>query len=189
MFKFSVLFFFLVHAKCGISDPDYKKKPLLNTDYSGFISRDFYQVIVELPIKNTNDTITMDREKCRKSSLSERDKLVVNQLRKIALNNDSNSSIEFIPLEVENFEYTIGDFSWFLNKLNLFMEDYSDPKKCKFIYRLLEKNLYSKVEKTKLTITRNKMPPKKITQTENQIKPTEQNQNTSSQPIVPGITR
>lgn len=43
-----------------------------------------------------------------------------------------------------------GAFSWFLDSMSLFSEDYSKKSECIFVYRLIQKNLRNKVELTKL---------------------------------------
>lgn len=179
----------LVNLYCSISDPKYREKILLNTEYTGFITRDFYQVIIEINVSNADTSITRDREDCQKKSLRERDRIVVNQLRNLSIENDSNQKGEPYKLNPDNYEYYVGDYSWFLNGMFLFQEDYSDPKKCKFIYRIIQKNLFSRVQETRLTLPN---PKKKEILKKDQDgvpKQAEQINPNPTQPLVPGISK
>lgn len=49
-----------------------------------------------------------------------------------------------------------GVFGWFLDDMFLYLEDYSNPYKCTFIYRNITKDLFTKVEKAYLIDTEDK---------------------------------
>ncbi len=183
---------------CKISDPNYSKKPLLNTTYTGFISRDFFQVVVNVPILLEEKTIVKERETCLQRSISERDKLTIPILRAIATSNVKNkeeySGIKINIGERKNkSELSRGEFSWFLDSMFLFKEDYSSRKNCIFVFRVIQDKLYDKVENVKLVIQED-MPKQKNTFLETtpsgstNTQQNNQNQN-QNQPNIPGVVR
>lgn len=174
---------------CNVSDPNYTQKTLLNTEYSGFITRDFYQVIVDVPIPGTDTSILQDRSNCMQKSRMERDKIVVNQLRKISMETEMNKRENPYTIPADSFDFYLGDYSWFLSRMFLFQEDYSDPKKCKFTYRIIEKDLFSKVENTRLSIPVPKKKDSGKKDPDAPAKQTEQTPQNSTQPLVPGISK
>lgn len=136
---------------CTVSDPNYLKKTLSNVNHTGFISRDFFQVVVEVPILTNELTILRERELCAQKALQERDRLTIPILRSIASLSLKNKNKELESIRSyksfsKNFQTSRGEFSWFLDSMFLFQEDYSSRDKCKFIYRNIQDNLYSKVE-------------------------------------------
>ena len=175
---------------CKITDPNYLNKPLSNTTYNGFISRDFFQIIVEIPVFDKEITIMKEREVCLQKSLPARDKLIIPILRKIAAESPKNKSELLVSKKTENYEISRGEFSWFLDSMFLYLEDYSSRDRCKFIYRNIQANLYSMVENTKLVVP--EFLPKKAFKME--VPPTGTSTTTpanpsSNVPIVPGVTR
>lgn len=169
---------------CTPVDPDFRVKPLRNSDYTGFISREFFQVVVEVDLQEMDGSIEKLREECQKESLVKRDKLALPILREVASANPKNRRLyasdgknheadQFLASferktstwkkPVSDLGITAetvyrGDFVWLLDQMFLHKEDYSKPGKCKFVYRNISKNLYEKVENTVLSI-----PTKEIT--------------------------
>ncbi|HMV46070.1 MAG TPA: hypothetical protein PKD50_26350, partial [Leptospiraceae bacterium] len=176
---------------CKPADPNYRTKPLLNTEYTGFISRNFFQAVVEVPITKEELTILEERKSCLKDAIRKRDTIVLPLLKKIAMEdkwNDKERSLEkdrlsdsekykekseelkrnenaksseeasifdkkkTDPVQSKNPLMNRGEFSWFLDSMFLYKEDYSNPEKCSFVFRNIQDKLYEKVEKTKLSI-------------------------------------
>ncbi|MCB1180008.1 MAG: hypothetical protein KDK36_20690, partial [Leptospiraceae bacterium] len=173
------LFFFLFNliiSNCYPADPNFKIKPLKNTSYSGFISRDFFQVVVEVRSPDKELTIGQERNYCKEKSLIERDKKTIPLLVKEASMETPNEkrfrydekykkessglntfvhedpgwreSNENYLEDSLNFSLSRGEFAWFLDSMFIYREDYSEAGKCKFIYRNIQENLYEKVAKT-----------------------------------------
>jgi len=44
----------------------------------------------------------------------------------------------------------IQNFSWFFKDLNLYKEDYTNKSKCAFLFRIIQEDLYAKVESTSI---------------------------------------
>lgn len=151
----------LFYIGCYPADPNYSLKPLQNTEYTGFISRDFFQIVIEThpPIAD-GLSIEEEREHCKKEAISLRDQKTILYLKNVIIKSQKSewSAFNIIPknLEEENYKFTSdsnlnrGELNWFLDKMYLFMEDYSMSSKCKFIFRAIEKDLYNSVTKTKL---------------------------------------
>ena len=150
-------FLLIINLNCTISDPNYINKPLQNLTYTGFISRDFFQVVVEIPIDSKELPILKEREKCNQKAISERDRLTVPILRSIAASSFKNktkepSSFKNYKTISKNYQISRGEFSWFLDTMFLFYEDYSSRDKCTFIYRNIQDQLYAKVEDSTLVV-------------------------------------
>ncbi|MEM7183098.1 MAG: hypothetical protein AAF518_19465 [Spirochaetota bacterium] len=191
-YRYGTIFFALLLCtfflgSCYPADPNYKLKPLQNTEYTGFISRNFFQVIVIGTPEPGEKTLLQERASCHKNALKERDKLTLIHLKKIVQsqkkaslnpNNPSekkskvpdstkeskdNSKKEIATKSLSHFPNILlnrGDFDWFLGKLQLHMEDYSKLPKCRFIFRAFGKNLYKQVLQshiTKQTIPKNEI--------------------------------
>jgi hypothetical protein len=182
---------------CKISDPNFSKKLLLNTTYTGFISRDFFQVVVSVPILLEEKTIVKERETCLQRSIYERDKLTIPILRSIATNNVKNKE-EYSGIRInigeskKKSELSRGEFSWFLDSMFLFKEDYSSRKNCTFVFRVIQDKLYEKVENVKLVIQED-LPKQKNTflesnpSTSNSTQQNNQNLNQTQNPNLPNI--
>jgi hypothetical protein len=183
MIKILFLFLFIF---CKPADPNYRLKPLLNTEYTGFISRSFFQVIVEVPVTREEVSILEEREICKKESFLRRDKIIIPLLKAIAVESKLNESARSQEKYFENKDsekdtdinsYKIirpetskikknmkpninakntylnkGEFTWFLDTMFLYSEDYKTKDKCIFIYRKIEKDLFDKVSLTPLGI-------------------------------------
>jgi len=209
------------------ADPKFQKKPLANESYSGFISRDFFQLVVEVPIKLDPIPLKKLREDCKQRSVPIRNRMTIpiliqevkdsenDRLRGInrirysyprqgsasdpasqgGIDPSGSSTPIATPLfptplvrrpsperssppnlgtgesqfenpETEegrefsygnllfdrNLSYLQGEFAWFLDSYRLYKEDYSQPGKCVFIYRVAGKGLYDRVEETNLSI-------------------------------------
>lgn len=85
-----VFFLFLLFSLCKPADPNYRSKPLQNTDYTGFISRNFFQAVVEVPLTKEELTILEERKSCQREALKRRDGIVLPLLKKIAMEDDWN---------------------------------------------------------------------------------------------------
>jgi len=193
----SVLYVIINLINCKISDPNYSKKLLLNTTYTGFISRDFFQVVVNVPILLEEKTITKERQTCLEKSIYERDKLTIPILRSIATNNIKNKE-EYPGIKINigdsknKSELSRGEFAWFLDSMFLFKEDYSSRKSCTFVFRIIQDKLYEKVENVRLVIQED-IPKQKNTFLESNP-PTsnsnqQNNQNQTQNPSIPGVVR
>jgi hypothetical protein len=176
IFLFGFLFFGGLF--CYPVDPNYQTKPLQNTSYSGFISRNFFQVVVEVKIPEREFTIAEERNHCKSMSFVERNKKTLALLREEANYNSSNqkrfrydsqakeeeeilnsfqsSTKEWRKnsasslIQSKNPDLSTGEFAWLLDDMFLFREDYSNAGKCIFVYRVIQENLYKKVYETNL---------------------------------------
>lgn len=201
---YRLLFLVIIYIlNCKISDPNFAKKPLLNTTYTGFISREFFQVVVNVPVLQDEKTILKERETCLQKSISERDKITIPILREIAVKNPKNKE-NFTGIKVnvgeskKKPELSRGEFSWFLDSMFLFKEDYSSRNNCNFVFRIIQENLYDKVENVGLVIQED-LPKQKNTFLDSitgsgssTSSPQQTNQNQSqnpSLPNIPGVTR
>lgn len=173
-----ILLFALIFQNCQISDPEHKIKTYEIEDYTGFIARDFFQVVVEIPLEPSDKTILETREICKNLSIQKRNELTLPILKEIASSSSFNRerlrqvSIKKAWEEFPSFEAKkiqeekkiqthLGEFAWFFEKFFLYKEDYSQKDKCKFIYRNIDPNLYEKVENTKLVLPNPIEPSKK----------------------------
>lgn len=186
------LFLFILLISCKPADPNYREKPLQNTEYTGFISRNFFQVVVEVPLTKEELTILEERKSCLVEAIRKRDTLVIPILKQVAKegkwnkqeikkekemandiekekmqklkskkngsNSKSKTSDEIniydkkeVTVTSNNTLLNRGEFSWFLDSMFIYKEDYSDPEKCSFVFRNIQEGLYKKVENTKLS--------------------------------------
>ena len=196
---YPAVFLFLYFFSCKPADPFFRLKPLLNIEHTGFISRDFLQVIVTVDLTKEELPINGLRSACKKDAYKLRDKITIDYLRKI-LDQNKISTKSFgaptvattappstsIPMTTQpqdiqntgkekdqdsekksdepkkgiaselfndkNYQLTRGEFNWLLDEMFLYREDYSSPEKCTFVFRVIEKGLYKKVENTNLII-------------------------------------
>nr|WP_246057598.1 hypothetical protein [Leptospira gomenensis] len=214
---------FFLCGFCVPADPEYRQKVLENVKDTGFISREFFQILVKVPLPSKDAGILELRKQCRKIAETKRDEIAVS----ILLTTIRESDFLFSPLRANPGSYSgptlppqiasagaitsapggmalstgtvsnttttttqtattnnatsystgsvgtpnvqtdvqanakskekaakqlsqdalvyRGAFSWFLNSLFLFREDYSDPVNCTFIYRNIQKDLYANV--------------------------------------------
>lgn len=188
-FVYTQIFFFLIFGYCHPADPNYRTKPLENMAYSGFIARNFFQVVVEVKLSARELTILEEREHCKEMSLVERDKKTLKILQEeVSLETPNQKRYKFdtAPSEEEEIlnsfqaksktwrtsskEYleesenpllVTGEFAWFLDSLVLFKEDYSQSGKCIFVYRIIKDGLFEKVQSTKLTLPQKSKVPTK----------------------------
>jgi len=70
------------------------------------------------------------------------------------LDEQSQSGNLFKP----KMEYLQSEFSWLLDAMVLYKEDYSEKEKCIFIYRAAKKGLYDKLEQTRLSVDWEQLP-------------------------------
>jgi hypothetical protein len=179
---------------CTVSDPNYLKKTLSNVSHTGFISRDFFQVVVEIPILSSELTILKEREWCNQKALQERDRVTIPILRSIAGSSFKNKNKDSIyktgyKTISKNFQSSRGEFSWFLDSMFIFQEDYSSRDKCKFVYRNIQNDLYAKVEDIYLVLPEetNREKSKYIDPSAPATQQTPGQTNTN--PITPGVLR
>lgn len=85
-----VLLLLLIFSFCKPADPNYRSKPLQNTEYTGFISRTFFQAVVEVPLTKEELTILDERKSCLKEALKKRDGIVLPILKKVAMEDKWN---------------------------------------------------------------------------------------------------
>lgn len=88
--KFCFYFILLCFYFCKPADPNYRTKPLQNTEYTGFISREFFQAVVEVPLTKEELTILEERKSCLKEAMKKRDLIVVPLLKKVAMEDKFN---------------------------------------------------------------------------------------------------
>lgn len=194
-FYLKVIFLLLFcFYNCTVSDPNYLKKTLSNVSHTGFISRDFFQVVVEIPILSSELTILKEREWCIQKALQERDRVTIPILRSIAGSSFKNKNKDSIyktgyKTISKNFQSSRGEFSWFLDSMFIFQEDYSSRDKCKFVYRNIQNDLYAKVEDIYLVLPEetNREKSKYIDPSAPATQQTPGQTNTN--PITPGVLR
>lgn len=115
-----VFFLFLLFSFCKPADPNYRSKPLQNTDYTGFISRNFFQAVVEVPLTKEELTILEERKSCQREALKKRDGIVLLLLKKIAMEDNWNrkerdlekeraSDTEKAKLKSDEFKKTLAE--------------------------------------------------------------------------------
>jgi len=179
---------------CSVSDPNYLKKTLSNVSHTGFISRDFFQVVVEIPILTNELTILKEREWCIQKALQERDRVTIPLLRSIAGASLKNKNKEFTSIRSyksfsKNFQTSRGEFSWFLDSMFIFQEDYSSRDKCKFVYRNIQDNLYTKVEDIYLVVPEDTKREKSKYNDPSAPATQQTPGQTNTNPITPGVIR
>ncbi|EQA61367.1 hypothetical protein [Leptospira alexanderi] len=201
------------HFVCVPADPEYREKVLENVRDTGFISREFFQILVKVPLPVKDAGIRELRNQCRKIAETKRDEIAVSilltEIREnkrifngilppdltsslplplpgqitnttsvsntpgsIAVSggtnqqtntNQSSTTASGMPtpsvsdpkaveknkekekLLTQDILVYRGAFAWFLNSMFLFREDYTDTSNCTFIYRNIQKDLYSNV--------------------------------------------
>ncbi|WP_241686749.1 hypothetical protein [Leptospira stimsonii] len=72
----AILFFF----SCVPADPEYRQKVLENVRDTGFISREFFQILVKVPLPSKDVGIQELRNQCRKIAETKRDEMAVSIL-------------------------------------------------------------------------------------------------------------
>ncbi|TGM52712.1 hypothetical protein [Leptospira adleri] len=72
----AILFFF----SCVPADPEYRQKVLENVKDTGFISREFFQILVKVPLPSKDAGIQELRNQCRKVAETKRDEMAVSIL-------------------------------------------------------------------------------------------------------------
>nr|WP_232371754.1 hypothetical protein [Leptospira ainazelensis] len=81
----AILFF----SFCVPADPEYRQKVLENVKDIGFISREFFQILVKVPLPSKDAGILELRKQCRKIAETKRDEMAVSILIKEIRENDS----------------------------------------------------------------------------------------------------
>ncbi len=121
---------------CKPADPNYRLKPLLNTEYTGFISRSFFQVIVEVPVTREEVSILEEREICKKDSFARRDKMIIPILKSIAMESKFNEKLrlreKYFEAKDQNQDTDIDSFKIIrpeLSSKKKILQKVSDPKK------------------------------------------------------------
>jgi hypothetical protein len=161
-----ILFLFLFLG-CYPADPNYATKPLSNIEHNGFVSKDFFQVVVTTEIEFSEDRgILEERIFCKNQGFLDRDKKTIEILKKefrkkekllsqpdkvasVSQENDRSKELETFKI-TNDLQVNKGDFRWFLDKMFIYLEDYSEKGKCKFVFRAIEKDLYHNAKKTTL---------------------------------------
>jgi len=187
--EFSGIALIFLLISCRPADPFFRLKPLMNIEYTGFISRDFFQVVVNVDMTTKELPINGLRASCKNEANKKKDQVTIEYLKKnyisrkikdnpFAPKKDQGESKDFTTniqmkdtdeskkTEKEkgkpspefglynktNYQLTRGEFAWFLDAMFLYREDYSNPEKCIFVYRIIEDGLYKKVEATNILI-------------------------------------
>ncbi|EQA72641.1 hypothetical protein LEP1GSC059_1363 [Leptospira noguchii serovar Panama str. CZ214] len=70
------------HSVCVPADPEYRQKVLENIKDTGFISREFFQILVKVPLPAKDMGIKELRDQCRKIAETKRDEMAVSILLK-----------------------------------------------------------------------------------------------------------
>ncbi|KAA1290054.1 hypothetical protein E4413_14590 [Leptospira interrogans] len=70
------------HSVCVPADPEYRHKVLENIKDTGFISREFFQILVKVPLPTKDMGIKELRNQCRKIAETKRDEMAVSILLK-----------------------------------------------------------------------------------------------------------
>lgn len=199
----SVLFLTFFLGYCEPADPEYRRKVWDNLSDSGFISHDYFQVVVTVPVPNQEKPLLTLREDCKARAIRKRDEMSVNLLlaqvseeRKTwigvgvnstvpkyeplpgppqAVRTKSNSPMGTASIATQNIQAPVEDdspeekkekkkteivnadyltyrasFAWLLDKLFLYREDYSDPKSCTFVFRVVDADLLKRTLESKL---------------------------------------
>ncbi|WP_061249257.1 hypothetical protein [Leptospira alstonii] len=68
------------HLVCVPADPEYRQKVLENVRDTGFISREFFQILVKVPLPAKDAGIKELRNQCRKIAETKRDEIAVSIL-------------------------------------------------------------------------------------------------------------
>ena len=156
---FIIIFLAVSINFCIPASLDYKKITLENTSHTGFISREFFQAVIavnltakELPLKDL-------RKECKIMAIRDKDYTVLpiliqtyQDIHKPLPGFFTKSDDEETKLATQTPKISANDvlifrkqFAWFLDSMVLYMEDYTDPKKCVFVFRKIERKLYEKV--------------------------------------------
>lgn len=217
MLRWITVLITLTHIACEPADPEFRRKAWDNVSDTGFISREYFQVVVTVPIPNQERPILELREECRARALRRRDEItipvIVTQLREerkylrgtaeqtrvpayippaqhpqvgvtgggvspgmatasITPNQtqtpttasqpgasttpdriDTQKEIEKKKKENVNADFLAyrAAFSWFLDKFFLYREDYTDPKRCTLVYRIVEADLLERILESPIT--------------------------------------
>ncbi|MBP7284469.1 MAG: hypothetical protein KBA66_22980 [Leptospiraceae bacterium] len=93
------LFTLLIFSLCKPADPNYRIKPLQNTEYTGFIARNFFQAVVEVPMTKEELSILEERKSCLREAMRQRDKVVIPILKQIAMENEWNERERKLEIE------------------------------------------------------------------------------------------
>ena len=155
-----ITYFILSTISCAPYQRTPEKAAWGNTDFTGFVSRDFFQVVVTVPPSPALSE-TEKRKQCKKKSVRERDRIAAIALEEaISGNKKEQAQTPALSDEINNnsqqndsqdsekkqseTEILVSKYRWFLNGLYLHLEEYQNGE-CKFIYRRVEKGLYSKL--------------------------------------------
>ncbi|EPG64585.1 hypothetical protein LEP1GSC061_3796 [Leptospira wolffii serovar Khorat str. Khorat-H2] len=202
-----VLVALVLFENCEPADPEFRRKAWENVTESGFISNDYFQVVVTVPIPNQERPLLELREECKARAVRKRDELSINLIlaqiteeRKIFVGVGTNSSVpkyepplppaqairtpssatpgtgsiatqtvqnaqnqtddtepqekkEKKKTEIVNADYLAyrAAFSWLLDRLFLYREDYGDQKRCTLVYRIVEADLLKRILESPIT--------------------------------------
>jgi hypothetical protein len=244
-----------------VSDENFAKKPLQNEEFTGFVSKEFFQIVVQTPKLGKERSIREERDQCKRDSVAIRNQKTIpllvrevqdqeedrfqglNRFRRVYKSGDlaqaggggQDASPAGMPGRVnlsgveannalvkplypkkdrdrmdassgptgalpganrqspapntqnpggmlgslnqrpgaggiegnlpilensdlnhelirKDFSELSGEFAWFLDSFFLYKEDYSKPNTCIFVYRVIQKDLYEKIAKTKLSV-------------------------------------
>ncbi|TGK06551.1 hypothetical protein EHO60_14910 [Leptospira fletcheri] len=198
---------------CEPADPEFRRKAWDNVTDTGFISREYFQAVVTVPMPNQEKPLLELREECKARALRKRDEISVpilaTQLREekrylqgtagrtpvpsyippaqhpqvgvtgVAVSpgaatasltpnqpaqstatspqsqqqptsnpsdttTKENASRKKEAVNADFLAYRAA-FSWFFEGFFLYREDYSDPKNCTFVYRIVQANLLKRI--------------------------------------------
>ncbi len=205
--KLLILLFCASCSSIRPADPLLVEHALQNESDEGFLSREFFQVKVEVPLTYIEMSGRAKRDECRRVAFLKREEKVVpfllevhrdkyrfgdsidtynkSKLGKARLKrNASTTTIAGLPGATTTSATTSAIpgstpvtgqtlplaqttplnsgppkedpdrkvysqvFSWFMNEMILYKEDYSDKSKCTFLFRNIQKDLFAKVENT-----------------------------------------
>lgn len=108
--EISIVFFLF---SCVPADPEYRQKVLENVRDTGFISREFFQILVKVPLPAKDAGIKELRTQCRKIAETKRDEIAVSILIREIRENDriyggaipadlSSSSAPALPSQISS---------------------------------------------------------------------------------------
>ncbi len=204
---YQVLLVLILLGNCEPADPEFRRKAWDNVSESGFISNEYFQVVVTVPVPNQERPILELREECKARAIRKRDELSITLLlaqiaeeRKtfigvgvnptvpnyepmpgppVSIRTQSTAApgggsiatqtvqaaqaqpvesppqqkVEKKKTEIVNADYLAyrASFSWLLDRLFLYREDYSDQKRCTLIYRIVEADLLKRILESPIT--------------------------------------
>lgn len=212
MFRWLTVLILFALVFCEPADPEFRRKAWDNVTDTGFISREYFQAVVTVPMPNQEKPLLELREECKARALRKRDEISVpilaTQLREekrylqgtarrtpvpsyvppaqhpqvgitgVAVSpgaatasltpnqpaqstatspqtqqqqpstpSDANKESASRKKEAVNADFLAyrAAFSWFFEGFFLYREDYSDPKNCTLVYRIVQADLLKRI--------------------------------------------